>query len=208
MQGIKSIVEPLQLSAVVSLFALIQPNWNECQQSDTLSRKENSVSKQMDLVAKAAKHFTVDIPHAKQLSKIVPPVFAPEEIERQNHENTGIIIIYKRNNAANVGNTHRCDSNDDPFPNWFCFCAFIPMYQANGDQKAPQYILMDWEKEPASHYQIKRNFRDNRKPKQSFSVFLQITGMEVTFHEHKRVNRESQSSYASKYFVINKRCAP
>ena len=124
MQGIKSIVEPLQLSAVVSLFALIQPNRNECQQSDTLSRKENSVSKQMDLVAKAAKHFTVDIPHAKQLSKIVPPVFAPEEIERQNHENTGIIIIYKRNNSANVCEAKCCCPYQDPFPNLFFFYLF------------------------------------------------------------------------------------
>ena len=135
MHGVKCIIEPLQLFTVMPLLPCIQPDWDQCQQSNPLSCDKMCLTKQVNFISKSFEYFKVDIPHTDQLSQIFPPLFATEEIERQRHKNASMIIIYKGNDSAKIRNTDRCNSNGYSFPNLLFFCCFIPMNQTYGYQK-------------------------------------------------------------------------
>ena len=172
MQRVESVVEILQCFAVVSLSALIQPDRNERQQSDALPGDEMNIAQDGDLVSVSAQHFKVDVPHTDQLSQVMPPLFAPEEVEGQQNEDSGVIIVYKGDQTANIGYDKCGDSDQYSFPNLLGLGFFVPVNESDGNQKAPQHILMYWKEHPASHHQIKRDFRDHSEQEQPRHIFL------------------------------------
>ena len=132
MHRVKQVVNGLQRFTMVSLLAVVQPDGDQRQQSDGLSCDEMGTAEQIDFVPKTAQHFGIDIPHAKQLTQIIPPFFTPEEVEGQDHENTGIIIIYKCDDSADVCNTNGSKANQDSLPNGTGSHFFVPMDQSDG----------------------------------------------------------------------------
>ena len=96
-----------------------------------------------------------------KLAQITPPLSPSEEVENEYHENTGIIIVHKRNDPYYISDTYRGRSDQNANPDSFFFYFFIPMNQSNGNQKTPQHILVHREKYTASHCQIEWNFRNN-----------------------------------------------
>ena len=133
MYRVKQIVNGMKLFAMVSLFAVVEPDGDQRQQSDGLSCDEMGTAEQIEFISEAAQYFEIDIPHAKQLTPIIPPFFAPEKVEGQNHEDTCIIIIHKCDDSADVCNANRGKAYRDPFPNRTRSYFFVPMDQSDGN---------------------------------------------------------------------------
>ena len=56
------------------------------------------------------------------------------------------------------------------------------MNQAERNQKAPQYILMDGVEQTAAHGKIKGYLGKKRKQQQPAGVLFQISGVEISFY--------------------------
>ena len=105
MRGIKGIAEILERLAVVTLFAAIEPNGDQCQHGKALLRKGNCSAKERDLINKTAQQLCVDMPKEDQLCRPLPKVLSAEEVENQYGKDTCVIEV-------NEGQ-RPCDTGDD-----------------------------------------------------------------------------------------------
>ena len=70
------------------------------------------------------------------------------------------------------------------------------MDKEKGNEKTPQYILVDGIEHPASHGKVKRDLGKDGKQKNPFEVLSEILGMKIPLHDQKCKNRKSESSNA------------
>ena len=69
-----------------------------------------------------------------------------------------MIVVHHCQQAADIGDEETQDSHENPQPDAPCFDFFVPMDQADGNQKTPQDILMNGVEESAAYGEIKGNF--------------------------------------------------
>lgn len=143
MKWVKGIVSVLKCFAVITLYTVIKPNWDQCQKCKALASKEICLTSEMKLIGKASQHLRVDIPQEDKLSCITQPVLLLKEIENQNRQNTSMIKVYHCNQSQNITKDNRCETNKHSFP-WFTtvLIFLIPANQTKRNQETPKNILM------------------------------------------------------------------
>ena len=158
MDRIEGIIEILQGLAVVALLATVQPDGDQCQQSKALLHDEIGFSPEPDFIGIAPEHFYIDTPQSQKLCRIAPPLTVTEAIKYENCQDACVIVVYHRQQTADIGNEEGQDGYKNPQPDAPCFDFFVPMDQADGNQETPQDILMNGVEESAAYGEIKGNF--------------------------------------------------
>ena len=171
MDRIESVVDILQRLAVVTLLATVQPDGDQCQQSEALLHDEIGFSKNLNLIGIAAEHFNIDTPQSQKLRRIAPPLPIPEAIKYENCQDACVIVVYHRQHAADIGNEEGQDGYENPQPDAPCLYLFVPMDQADGNQETPQDILVNGIEESAAYGEIKGNLGQNGKNQQTQHIF-------------------------------------
>ena len=131
MQGIKPITDVLESFTMIPLLSSVQPNWDQSKQCKALPCNKLCGTEYFYFISKTAKHFTINIPHTKQLADILPPFFSTEEVEGKNHKNAGVIEINKCQQANKIPNAHSSYCNQNSFVELFASCFFVPVDQSN-----------------------------------------------------------------------------
>ena len=137
MQGIESVVAILQPFAPGTLVAPVEPYGHQRQQRKALLGQKMGLAQNLNFVAEAPQHRAVDVPQTEQLPEEAPPLPAPEEIEHQHSENTGMIVVRKGDEATDIAQTHRGAAHQNPHPQLLFPHFFVPMDHPDGHEKGP-----------------------------------------------------------------------
>ena len=183
MDGIESVVDILQGFAVVALLATVQPDGDQRQQSEALLHDEIGFSPELDFIGIAPEHFYIDAPQSQKLCRIAPPLPMTEAIKYENCQDACVIVVYHRQQTADIGNEEGQDGYENPQPDAPCLYLFVPMDQADGNQETPQDILVNGVEESAAYGKIKGNLGQNGKNQHTQHIFAQILGVEITLND-------------------------
>ena len=81
-KGIKTVFYDL---VVRTLFAVVQPDGDQCEAGDTLLHEEEFLPEKCNRDRKSAEHFPINIEKTDSLCRVAPPFFRAEEVEYQYH---------------------------------------------------------------------------------------------------------------------------
>ena len=92
---IEPIVEHFYAFAIKSVFSVIKPDRDNCQERKTLAQNFDFRSENFPFVIKTGNNFGIYVPKADKLKNKILKTSSPEKIENQNCKNSRIMIIAK-----------------------------------------------------------------------------------------------------------------
>ena len=193
MQRVEGVAEKAKPRGVIPLFPSVEPKGQEGYQSQALSDKEKFVAEDRQLIAVSSQKLGVDVPKTYRLPCKAPPFSSTEKVECEGSKNAGVIKVHEGDESCHVSD-HDCGEADKNTGDNAAFRIGYPSRfltkrdQANGNQKAPQYVLVQGIEYPTSHGKIEGDFRDNGKHQQSQNVFFEAFGVKISLHNHKSEN--------------------
>ena len=125
MRRIEPVIKSFDPFVVKSLFAFIKPDWNKGEHCKTLAKNFDFHSENIPFIIKTGKDFGVYVPKAKRLENEIPPFSSPEEIENQNRENAGAVIIAKADYSKNIAHNDGYCGNKNSCKSFSVLCFFV-----------------------------------------------------------------------------------
>ena len=125
MRRIEPVIKRLDSFVVKSLFTFIKPDWNKGKHCETLAKNFDFHSENIPFIIKTGKDFGVYVPKAKRLENEIPPFSSPEEIENQNRENAGAVIIAKADYSENIAHNDGYCGNKNSCKSFSVLCFFV-----------------------------------------------------------------------------------
>ena len=208
MCGIKGVESVLQGLMVIALLSAVKPDGDEREESKALLGEIEFLAEKGEHIRIAAEELKIDIPHERGLTEKVPPFSAAEEIERQHHEDTAVEIIHeceKSQNEAEGDRACRREEGEPPFALGTGF--FIQKNKKNTDEESPQHVLVHGVEQCIACYQIEGDLRNDSEDEQTEDVFFEAFRVEISFHNEKSKDGESEPANAGEPFIaVNDRC--
>ena len=107
MGRIEPVAKLLEPFGRITFSATVEPDEDQTQERKTLLRKFKGISENIDRVNQSLKQFTINIVQTAKLTDIAPEMIAPTEIEQQDHQNTGGIVVAEGDDAQKTAQQNR-----------------------------------------------------------------------------------------------------
>ena len=140
---------------MVPLAAPVEPDGDQSQKGKALLGKLHGQPQDIDLEHQARQQPAVDPDHPGGLAQALPPEAAPEQVEQQNGEHTGPVIVHHGDGPrqpARQGHPRRSQEREPQVPP-----PLHPLYDPHtkqGDQEGPDHILVEREKGGPGVHQV------------------------------------------------------
>ena len=176
MSRVKSIANVLEPFGMISLPAVVKPNWNQRKHSKALRLKLKGVTEDGERNVLSGEQYKVKKNHKTELSRPREAKLAAQ-IKHDNRCNAKSAVIregYRSYEAAQRSKKH----SDKPCLDGVFFFGVIQCLDSQkSEQKCKHYILVERVKHRAAVYKVKRNFRNQTENQKPYCVFAEIRSM-------------------------------
>ena len=183
MHRVEQIAAILKNFIVQSLTSPVGPDGNKRQQRQPLPLEKHGFAKQDKFKPKTAQQFQIDIQKTQKLTEKTPPGALVKEIKHQYSKDARVQIVHHGQQTGDVTDQHGCGTDQDPFPQLAGPNLLVPMDQPQGDQEAPQNILVQRVEQTASQSQVEWDLGQDRKQQQPQRISFQVAGVKITLHD-------------------------
>ena len=160
-------------------------------------------------IHQTTEELDIDPIQGEELAQEAPPLPATEEIENEQREHTGTIVIHHAEDAEHGteyhDQRHRQHVNSD--------LLLLPrllhqMDAEEAEQQRPDDILVNRIEPGAAVHQVKRNLGKQRKHEHATQVLSKIVRVEVALDGHEGEDRESEATHAGQPLLRRQKRRP